>query len=198
MIYQICRAEPAHHFLSFIRKLTHDNLQLREINEAVRIENHSINHRLASLERNYVRAIEVARRHVSAEISAELAVMADEVRALSRDYQENISRVEVEIVLPTTSVRAVDDLFALFAERFAEREVEFVLLVKSGVAHLAENVVGRAKLETLIGDHLQNALVAVSASEGLRSVRATIGKMGEFYELTVHDSGVPFEVDTLC
>ena len=63
---------------------------------------------------------------------------------------------------------------------------------------MTESVIKLDKLETMIGDHLQDALVAVRLSEGsFRSVKATIGKIGEFYEFTVHDSGIPFEVDTL-
>jgi len=181
-----------------IDKLTRENQQLRDINETVRAENHSINHRLASLERNYVRAIEMSKLYIAEEMVAELAADLNKIRMLSKEYQENIGRVKVETALPTTNVQAVDDLFALFAERFAENEIEFMLKVKSSIVYMVESVIPQAALETMIGDHLQNALIAVNANkDSFRSVRATIGKAGDFYEFTVHDSGIPFEPNTL-
>jgi len=50
----------------------------------------------------------------------------------------------------------------------------------------------------MIGDHLQDALIAVNASDNsTRSVLALIGEAGDHYEFSVYDSGIAFEVDTL-
>ena len=180
-------------------RLTRENQQLHEINEKVRVANHSLNHRLASAERNIVRVLDKWRQAaVHAELSEELGVAIADIRKLSGEYNADISRIKVNQALPLTNVREVDDLFALFAERFADSEIEFMLVVKSGISYLIESVIEQGKLETLIGDHLQDALIAVKASDStFRSVRATIGKVEDFYEFTVHDSGIPFEVDTL-
>ena len=63
---------------------------------------------------------------------------------------------------------------------------------------MTENTIEQGKLETMIGDHLQDALIAVKAGENsIRSVMATIGEVGDCYEFSVYDSGIPFEVDTL-
>ena len=63
---------------------------------------------------------------------------------------------------------------------------------------LKVGVSGKNKLETMIGDHLQDALIAANASNRtIRSVLAMIGEAGNCYEFSVQDSGIPFEVDTL-
>jgi hypothetical protein len=86
----------------------------------------------------------------------------------------------------------------MFAERFAANDIRFKLTVTGSIVYMKENTIALGKLETMIGDHLQNALIAVNASEAsIRSVLATIGEVGDYYEFSVHDSGIPFEVNTL-
>jgi len=85
-----------------------------------------------------------------------------------------------------------------FAEKFTSNKIEFVFKVNGSIPYMPEHVISQSRLETMIGAHLQDALIAVNASENtFRSVFIGIGLAGDCYEFAVSDSGVPFEVDTL-
>jgi len=90
-------------------------------------------------------------------------------------------------------------MFGLFAQRFRDNDIMFKLNVTGSIIYMTENTIEQGKLETMIGDHLQDALIAVKASKNsMRSVMAVIGEAGDYYELTILDSGIPFETDTLA
>ena len=100
--------------------------------------------------------------------------------------------------MPPAKVKEVAYMFELFARKFADNKINFSLKVNGSIPYMVEHVIVKGKLETMIGDHLQDALIAVNASDNPnRSVLAVIGLVGEHYEFTVFDSGIPFEIDTL-
>lgn len=172
--------------------------RLNERNETLRVANHSINHRLASMERCVTELLNRYTNIYSVEASDELAIAIEDIRNLSKDYAQAVSHNKPRTILPSTNIQTLDDLFMLFSERFSGNNVFFKLKVKGSIVHMTESVIERSRLETMIGDHLQNALIAVNASDkATRSVMAVIGEAGDFYEFSVHDSGIPFEIDTL-
>jgi nitrogen fixation/metabolism regulation signal transduction histidine kinase len=93
----------------------------------------------------------------------------------------------------------LDDLFALFAERCKASQIDFDLITNGSIPYIVEHVVEQGKLETMVGDLLQNALVAIDAgSNPFRSILAVLGLEDGHYALTVFDSGIPFETRTLA
>jgi signal transduction histidine kinase len=141
-----------------------------------------------------------ARKHEAlSEFSEELTMELESIRKLKKEYQEDLDREVVGIALPSTNVKEIDSLFGLFAERFASNGIDLKLKVTSGVVYMIESIVPQGRLETMIGDHLQNALNAVIANghDSRRCVMAMIGEVEGCYIFSVHDTGIPFEVDTL-
>ena len=170
--------------------------QLKNNHETMRAANHSVNHRLRAMELRVASLSETARKY-DAEFSGELALTMADIQKLSRDYMASLENEKADTVLPSTNVRTVDDIFALFAERFADAEIDFKLKVTNGVVYMAESVIERGKLETMIGEHLQNAMIAVNKKSARRCVLAIIGQVGGSYEFSVYDTGIPFETETL-
>jgi nitrogen fixation/metabolism regulation signal transduction histidine kinase len=178
--------------------LTQELQQERAVNENLRSANHSLNHRLAAMERSVLAMLERHQQTVSTEISEDFAITIADIRRLSKEHAANVGRVKHDAVLPSTNVKTIDGLFGLFADRFAASDIRFKLTVTGSIVYMTENTIAPGKLETLIGDLLQNALIAVNASDAsIRSIMAVIGETGDCYEFTVYDGGVPFEVDTL-
>jgi hypothetical protein len=180
------------------RKLTEKDEEIRrltELSDTLRSANHSIIHRLAAVERGYVAMLGNAQ---GMEISEELAVALEDVQRVMRDYQEDVSKGANAKPLPSTKVNMLDALFGLFAERCADSKIDFNLIVTGSIPYMVENIIDQSKLETLIGDHLQDAVIAVNASDNpFRNILVMLGLAEDFYALTVFDSGIPFEVDTL-
>ena len=179
-------------------KLRDELEHYKEMHESVRAANHRTMHRLSAAEQSIASMMKQARTlGFSSAFSDELSMSLEDVLSLSREYEDMIGTEPIRR-LPPTNVPSMDALFKHFAGRFAESKIDFNLKVKGSVAHMIETVVGKDKLETLIGDHLQDALIAVNAGDSaVRSVLAMIGEVDGYYEFSAQDSGIPFEVDTL-
>jgi signal transduction histidine kinase len=186
--------------LQEIAKLELEVRQSNEINEILRAANHSINHRLTVMTRATESVLESGKRYkCQAEFSEELAIALADIRKLSDEYSAEVSRVKTDNMPPSTNIKMLDEMFGLFSERFANNNISFKLKVNGSIIYMIENVIEQGKLETLVGDLLQNAFVAVNAAGSVsRSVLALIGEAGDYYEFSVHDSGILFETETLA
>lgn len=92
----------------------------------------------------------------------------------------------------------LDDLLRYFSEQCAEKNIDFNLKISGSIPFMTEHVIPQNKLETMIGDHLQDELIAVNTSaHPFRSILAVLGLVEDFYEFAIFDSGIPFEADTL-
>jgi len=171
----------------------------KDNHETVRAANHNIVHRLTTAERTVLRLLEIVREYeLPAETCEELTILLTDIRNMLEEYMAEVDRAKVNIKLPSTNIQMIDDLFELFAERFKNNGIDFNLKVNGSIIHMTDTMIAKSKLETLIGDHLQDALVAVNASKTpVRNVLAMIGAAGGCYEFSVHDSGIPFDLDTL-
>ncbi len=171
--------------------------RLTELSEAQRVINHNINHRLAASER--ILFLLAEKTHgMDLEISDEIALARDDLKRLSKEYQSGINRSSEELSLPSTKVPMLDALFKHFAEKYADAAIDFRLKVNGSILYMIEHIITQSKLETLVGNHLQDALTAINAGENsFRSVLAEIGVIGDYYEFKVYDGGIPFGADTL-
>jgi hypothetical protein len=170
----------------------------KEIHDAAMKANHKMIYRQIVAERSIIEILKNAQSYeLPAELSNELMVELQKIQALSIEYQEQID-VKVNKKLPSTNIKSIDGMFAFFAERFAENDIDFNLKVNGSILYMVEEIVEQSKLETMIGDHLKDALDAVNAGTGeIRSVLAMIGETDCCYEFSVQDSGISFEVHTL-
>ena len=175
-------------------------LRITAQNDVLRVESHKIIHLLAALERSVTTQMAgILNGRLSAEIGEELAASLADIQRVARNYKNGISRGKTRAPLPSTKIKMLDDLFNHFADKCMEDNIAFTLRVNGSIPYMVENIIEQSKLETLIGDHLQDALNAVNAGSGpFRSVLAILGLADGCYEFTVHDSGIPFEADTLA
>ncbi|MCL1807613.1 MAG: hypothetical protein FWG31_07935 [Oscillospiraceae bacterium] len=174
--------------------------RLTEFSDNLRAANHSIIHRVSAMELGYAAMLSKAKHGVDmAEFAEELAAHIEDARRLMRDYRKDAGRVKQEKVLPETNLPMLDNLFRLFARGCAAEKISFDLVINGSIRHMVTKVVDQSKLETMIGDHVQDALFAVVASDKpFRSVLVTLGLAGEHYALTVFDSGIEFEPSVLA
>lgn len=174
--------------------------RLTEQNDALRVASHKTNHRLAALEYGVAGlANRMQSGNFTMELAEDLSVTLEDVKRLSRDYQNDANLARRLKPLTSTKIRAIDELFEYFSKQCEENKVNFNLKVNGSIPHMVEHAIPQSKLETMIGDHLQDALIAVNASDNaFRSILAVLGLAEDCYELTVFDSGVPFKVDTLA
>ena len=186
----------------YLKAIAEKDAQIQRLTEfctTLRSANHSIIHRLAAMERGYVIMLGKAQGGTFAmEMPEELAVSLEDVQRAMLDYQKDAGQSQRTKPLPSTKVKMLDDLFGLFAELCAGSKIDFDLIVTGSIPYMVENIVGQSKLETMIGDHVQDAMIAVGTGDNpFRSILVTLGLVEDCYALTVFDSGIPFDADTL-
>jgi signal transduction histidine kinase len=177
----------------------HEIQQLTDLCNTLRTANHSVNHRLASLERSYIIMLEkIQHGELSAEIAEELTSSLNDIQKATQDYQESVGQVKRKNNLQTTKIKSLDNLFELFAERCIRSKIDFCLITKGSIPFMTDKIIEQGKLETLIGDHLQDAIIAINASNNsFRNILVILGLAGNCYEIKIFDSGIPFQADTL-
>lgn len=168
-------------------------------NDTIRTANHKINKKLAALELSVKKlAFEANRGIFGSEIAAEYADVLDRIKIMAAEYENDISKLPQKKLLPTTKIKAIDSIFDYFMAESVQKNIDFNVRLNGSINYMAENIIDRCKLETMIGDHVGDAIIAVDSCDNVfRSILVILGLASDCYELTIYDSGIEFEADTL-
>lgn len=140
----------------------------------------------------------IAQQSSCIESGGDIAVTLEDAQRLQAEYQTDLAGIKHEMLLRSVKNKELDLLFEHFAAKCECYGIRFGLTVNGSIPYMIDHVIPQNKLETLVGDHLQDALTAVCASSNThRAILVGIGLAGDCYEFTVSDNGIPFEPDTL-
>ncbi len=156
-------------------------LKLRDRNSVLEIENleyakkiHSYEHKRKILEYN------LNKFRFNSEISSEISIV------------NNIN------FIPKVNIVEIDDLFSYFNSECDLNNIDFTLQVSSDINLIYENYISKECLETLLADHLKNALIAVKHSNNTnKSVLVKLGVFDYVFRLEIYDSGTEFSSEML-
>lgn len=135
-------------------------------------------------------------------LSSSDVALAEDVSVILNRLQEFKEEISVEALksktLPTTGVSAIDAMFSHMLDMATADGIILDLIVTGDVGKMIQTVISRGKLETLIGDHVKDAIIAVNSGEcDTKNILAHIGFVSGYYEFSVKDNGIEFEIDTL-
>ena len=135
--------------------------------------------------------------NVNVEMGEELSVI-ESINKLSSEYSEKLEQIKNPDKLPSTDIEEIDDMFKYMQSECSKNGIIFNLQVTDNIHYMINNIIEQDKLVTLIGDHIRDAIIAVSNSENkFKSIIAILGKKDNCYEFCVYDTGIEFEIDTL-
>lgn len=142
---------------------------------------------------NFVRKVAVIKKaYENGDISL------DDVENLQDDFQQELARIKGKTILTSTNINGINNMFSNFEKQLSSENIMFNLVVNGSIVYMIDHFITQSQLETLIGDHLRDAQIAVNAGGNpFRSIVTIIGLTDDCYEFTVFDSGIPFTVDTL-
>lgn len=178
-------------------------MQKAEIDEQARVmeELKEENLKLASAIHKYNKkfsALEFAMKNLetSTEFANEISVILEETKEASKNFAKE---VETKInKLPLTNNVGIDNMFKYMQNEARKNNINFDLKLNTSINPLLETIISKDKFETLIGDHLKDAIIAVNKSEAsYKSILVTLGLVDGIYEFSVFDTGIEFEIDTL-
>lgn len=120
------------------------------------------------------------------------------IENLSNEYSNSLQDIKSIEKLPLTNIPEIDDMFKYMRQECVKNNIDFKLKLETDIHHLVNKIIPINKLETLIGDHIRNAIIAVNSSDNpYKSILVIIGRKNKNYELCIYDSGIEFEIETL-
>lgn len=169
-----------------IKKLSEEKYEISKLN-------HQFYNRQKALELKVQEVIS----DINIEAGNELAIVK-QIDDLSKEYSKGLEGIKGLDKLPSTNVEEIDDMFKYMQAECKKNDIDFKLQINGNINHMINKIIQKNKLETLIGDHIRDAIIAINAGNNkFRSILTILGIKDDCYELCIYDSGVEFTIDTL-
>ena len=150
---------------------------------------HTLIHKQKSLEYKIEQMI--TKTEISKEEAAEIKDKIDKMK-------EEIYKEKESIELDKTGIVEIDDMLRYMQSECNKNKIEFILKLNGRIQPMTNNLIDKDDLETLLADHIRNAIIAVEHSENInRSIMVKLGKTDGEYGLSIYDSGIEFKIETL-
>lgn len=136
-------------------------------------------------------------KNSKSEASDEIGIM-DKIQSLSKEYSGKVEEIKTADRLYTTNIPEIDDMFKYTQSECKNNNIDFNLQINGNIFYMINNLIDKSRLVTLIGDHIRDAIIAINHSDNKnRSIIAILGMKDKYYEFSVYDTGIEFEIDTL-
>lgn len=153
---------------------------------------HRDNHLMTSLQYSLNEFLNCDNKQKQEQILSELLTLAKERNELVLKEQfENK-------VLTSTGNSIIDGALLNMYIKASAHKINFDLIVTSDVNYLINHFISQTELETLLCDHIKDAIIAVEAlGKSNGNILTSISMIDGIYEISVKDNGIEFEPDTL-
>ena len=154
---------------------------------------HRDNHLMASVDRSMQSLAECDSAEQREQIIGEIHTLYLERNdSIAKEQQKNK-------ILPSTGISLIDSSLSELYVKAAARGISFDLSVSEELHYLVNNIISQTDLQTLICDHVKDAIIAVEVSGTTNGrILVTIEKNDSIFEISIRDSGIDFEADTLA
>ena len=113
---------------------------------------------------------------------------------ISKDLYQN----EKSTRLAQTGIKRIDDMLKYMQSESEKYNIKLELQITGNIHHMTNKIIEEKDLETLIADHVKNAIIAINHSKNEnKSILVKLGKIEENYGLAIYDTGIEFEKETL-
>lgn len=146
---------------------------------------------------NRQKSLELKIKEMNLETSEEIGIL-QRIQTVTEEYSTKLQQIKGKNKLPLTNVETIDDMLKYMQTECYNKNIDFKLQIEANINRLINNKISETKLETLIGDHIKDAIIAVNNSNNkYKSIMTIIGIKDNCYELCIYDSGIEFEIPTL-
>ena len=126
------------------------------------------------------------------------AISRSQVLFALKEIEKEVNKEKTAIELDKTEIPQIDDMLKYMQSECKKNNIDFELQIKGNIHHMINNLISKEDLETLLADHIKNAIIAINHGNNInRSILVRIGKIDECYGLYIYDSGIEFEKETL-
>ena len=176
-------------------------IKITEENKAIATINHKYSSRIKALEKISSKILtkpEIV-ESMKVEFGAEFSELEAQIKKISEEYSmEMKEKVKHENKLDKTGIFGIDNLLEYMKDEAEKKDIKFDLKLSANINYMIEKIIDQSRLETLLGDHIKDAIIAIEHSDNTyKSILTTIGIIDECYEIRIYDTGIEFEIDTL-
>lgn len=177
-----------------ICEVVDENSRLAEVN-------HKFSSRIRALEDFSCKVIERPEiaELMRCEFGNEFAEFEEAVKNISEEFSSEMKHtVIIRKNLPKTGVFGVDNLLEYMCKESTKNGIDFDVKINGNILFMVQKIIDSKMLETLLGDHIKDAIIAINSSPNTyKNILVTIGIVKECYEISIYDTGIEFEIDTL-
>lgn len=170
------------------------NLQT-ELADVLQI-NHKYSHRISAMEKAVTKL--GTKLQANEEFAEEYGDILSSIKKLSKEYKEEVASVIKETKLPKTNIFSIDNLLEYMKQESEKDKIDFKLNLDFDINEILETKIPQSKLETMIADHIRDAIIAINCSENKeRKIKVVLDKEDNNYQIKFYDTGIEFEIETL-
>lgn len=176
--------------LEYINQLEQENKQLAKII-------HKDNKLIPAMElavKTYLSASNDKNADISEtgeQLLKELSSLSDERKGILFHQDRQCQKLD------STKVMSIDNLLTYMQQRALEYDITFNVSISCDIPYFIEQVIEEKKLNTLLADLLENAIIATRHSKG-HHILLSIGIVSNAYSINIFDSGIPFTKEVLA
>lgn len=170
------------------------NLQT-ELADVLQI-NHKYSHRISAMEKAVTKL--GTKLQANEEFAEECGDILSSIKKLSKEYKEEVASVIKETKLPKTNIFSIDNLLEYMKQESEKDKIDFKLNLDFDINEILETKIPQSKLETMLADHIRDAIIAINCSENKeRKIKVVLDKEDNNYQIKFYDTGIEFEIETL-
>lgn len=154
------------------------NLQT-ELADVLQI-NHKYSHRISAMEKAVTKL--GTKLQANEEFAEEYEDILSSIKKLSKEYKEEVASVIKETKLPKTNIFSIDNLLEYMKQESEKDKIDFELNLDFDVSEILETKIPQSKLETMIADHIRDAIIAINCSDNKkRKIKVVLDKEDNNY-----------------
>lgn len=158
--------------------------------------NHKYSHRISAMEKAVIKL--GTKLQANEEFAEEYGDILSSIKKLSKEYKEEVASVIKETKLPKTNIFSTDNLLEYMKQEAEKGKISFELKIDFDINEILETKIPQNKLETMLADHIRDAIIAINCSENNdRRIKVVLDKEDNNYQIKFYDTGREFEIETL-
>ena len=175
--------------------------KILEENKEIATINHKYSNRIKSLE-NFSHQImskpELVEK-METEFGEDFINFEKQINNVSEEYTKEIEdSIQHKNHLEKTGIFGIDNILEYMSNEAIKHNIKFNLKIHENIQYMIENIIDQSKLETLLGDHIKDAIIAINSSENTyKELLVEIGEIENCYQVCIYDTGIEIEISTL-
>lgn len=123
--------------------------------------------------------------------------ISEQLHSMAKDRQGILDSQHNETAaLPKSGLHTVDGMLSFMKARAEENHIVYKVTFADTIKDTALNALSEEDLLRLLGDLIDNAIIAVNHSEKEKAILIHLGILQDKFLVEISDSGIPFSIET--